>query len=82
MPVNRTIVSFMLAGLMLSSACTDPEMAQRIKDLETKVAELETKAVAAPGVRTAGPPGAPGAPAADDAAEQAWAEGHSARWRR
>jgi len=67
--VTRTIVSFILAGLVLSSGCTDPEMAKRIDDLEAKVASLETKTAASPKMIQKG--GAPGAPAANDADEQA-----------
>ncbi len=64
--MNRTTISLLLAGLVLSSGCTDPEMAKRLDDLESKVAQLETKAAAGPQVKPV-----KGAPAANDADEQA-----------
>lgn len=43
--MTRTIALFVLGGL---AACSDPEMEQRLKDLETKVQELEKRGPAGP----------------------------------
>lgn len=63
--MTRNILWLAIGGLMLGTACADPELEKRVSDLEKKLAEVEK----APAAR----PGAPAAPA-NDADEQAAAD--------